>query len=146
MVHDEHVAIVSTIFQLMPRACALLATLLCELWEELLLGTGIPCSGSRSSSSISLSLRLLFADLKPHALLQARRLEEERRAAEEAELARIEEEERRKAEEKERKKAAAKAKKEELKRQGKLLTGGCLVWSPLECCIRKYWECWPALT
>jgi hypothetical protein len=55
--------------------------------------------------------------------LQARRIEEERRAAEEAELARIEEEERKKAEDKERKKAAAKAKKEELKRQGKLLTG-----------------------
>jgi hypothetical protein len=56
-------------------------------------------------------------------LFQARRIEEERRAAEEAELARIEEEERKKAEDKERKKAAAKAKKEELKRQGKLLTG-----------------------
>lgn len=52
-----------------------------------------------------------------------RRAEEERRAAEEAELQRLEEEEARRAEEKERKKAAAKAKKEQLKKEGKLLTG-----------------------
>jgi len=56
---------------------------------------------------------------------QARLAEERRLAEEEAEAARLEEEERLKAEEKERKKAAAKAKKEELKRQGKLLTGVC---------------------
>jgi hypothetical protein len=55
--------------------------------------------------------------------MQMRAAEEARRAAEEAELAREEEEERRKAEERERKRAAAKAKKEQLKKEGKLLTG-----------------------
>lgn len=55
--------------------------------------------------------------------IQAAAAEEARRKAEEEEIARLEEEEKRKAEEKERKKAAAKAKKEDLKRQGKLLTG-----------------------
>lgn len=65
--------------------------------------------------------------------LQARAAEEARRKAEEEEIARLEEEERRKAEEKERKKAAAKAKKEELKRQGKLLTGA---WTSGVC-----WDC-----
>lgn len=54
---------------------------------------------------------------------QARRAEEERLRKEEEERLAAEEEERRKLEEKERKKAAQKAKKEELKRQGKLLTG-----------------------
>lgn len=57
------------------------------------------------------------------SVLQMRRAEEEARAAEEAEIKRLEDEEQRKAEEKERKKAAAKAKKEQLKKEGKLLTG-----------------------
>ena len=54
---------------------------------------------------------------------QARIAEEARLKAEAEEQARVEEEERKKQEERERKKAAAKAKKDELKRQGKLLTG-----------------------
>jgi hypothetical protein len=64
----------------------------------------------------------------PAMHLQARRAEEERARAEAEEAARLEEEERLRAEERERKKAAAKAKKEELKRQGKLLTGGRQGW------------------
>lgn len=55
---------------------------------------------------------------------QARIADEARRKVEEEEEARAAKEEARTAAERERKKAAAKAKREELKRQGKLLTGG----------------------
>ncbi len=66
---------------------------------------------------------------------QARKAEEERIRAEEERIRQEEEEEARKQADKERKKAAAKAKKEELKRQGKLLTGGKGGHWSIECVI-----------
>lgn len=123
------------------------------VWVNMMVGVCVPCSNSRAvhpavggvtmwlfpltqSTCSSDPWRQLTPSrhvmgvlpTNPAMHLQARRAEEERARAEAEEAARLEEEERLRAEERERKKAAAKAKKEELKRQGKLLTGGRQGW------------------